>query len=287
MAPSARFGSASQNGGTKRRPMYLNIGDTQPVLTGTALIPLSLSVSGTIGTLSAFGSTYCTAASGPNPCPNVNFMASPPMWQSPTPVALTLAATVLNAACNAPSGAPVAAPGFTPGCYIGVYEGGGGPYLVQGPVTGSAGSLSLTAETSALNFNPSEAYNFFLMYVTAIASPPPPMTPSPDPSPTEFATQPPPATPVPTATPTPIVTIAPSPCATSTPGDDEGDDIQHVVHRMDDDGDDGSCGSPAPKPSPTCSGDDDGDGGHHHHHHHRDRRHHHKHHGGDDDCEDS
>lgn len=242
--------------------MYLNLGDTQATVTGSALIPLTLTVSNSVGTLAAFGSTYCTAASGNNPCPNINFMASPPMWQSPTPVSMTMGSTVLNAACNAPSTAPSPAPGFTPGCFVAAYEGGGGPYLVQGPATGPSGKLSVAAQTSTLNFNPLEAYNFFLMYVTAISSPPPPMTPSPAPSPTDFATQPPPATP------TPLASLSPSPCPSVTS-----------------DGDEGVCGTPTPAPTPTAC-DDDGEGHHHHHHHHHHKRRHSSH-RGDDDCEDS
>lgn len=283
-----RASNGSDSGTKNRRPMYLNLGDTQPVLTGSALIPLSLSVTGGVGTLSVFGSTYCTAASGLNPCPNINFMASPPTWQNATAIGFAMGSTVLNAACNAPAAPPTPAPGFTPGCYIGAYEGGSGPYLIQGPVSGSAGSLSVLGNTSTLNFNPGEAYNFFLMYVTAISSPPPPPSPTPVPSPTEFATQPPPATPSPTAQPS----FTPGPCPSSTSGDDDGehDDVygartMHERHRPGDGDDDGACSSPSPKPTPTCAGDDDG--GRHHRHHSdgvRTTRGHSR--GHDDDCGD-
>lgn len=289
---SPGMSGASTSHGGSRHTMYLNLGDTQPVLTGVALIPLTLSLSNGVGTLSAFGSTYCAAASGLNPCPNINFMASPPMWQNATPISFTMAATVLNAACDTPASPPSPAPGFTPACYVGAYEGGSGPYLIQGPVTGSAGSLSVPANVSTLNFNPQEAYNFFLVYVTAISSPPPPPTPTPVASPTVIGSQPPPATPPPTSTPAPTSkpSLTPSPCPSSTSDDDGGDHHRHRDVRRngggdDDGGDDdgGSCASPTPQPTPTCSGDDGGDG---HHRHSDTRSAHERHHHHDGDCED-
>ena len=321
LAPNAPAGSRPAGQKHALRPFFLNLGDTQDTVTGTAIIPLTFTVSGTAGTLAAYGTTACAAASGANPCPNINFMASPPMWQSATPAALTIAASTLAAACTAPSNAPSPAPGFTPGCYAIAYEGGAGPYLIAGPVTGSAGSLSLPAQTATLNFNPSEAYNFFLAYVTAVASPPP-STPAPSPSPTYFATQPPIATPTPastatptappTATPTPLASFAPSPCPTATSGDGEHDDLQ-VLDGGDDGGtsccsssreDDGSLrtmdgrrhhggddgGWGCATPQPTVSPCEDGGTRHHRHRHgdsrsrrgHGRDRHHHR---GSGDCD--
>jgi hypothetical protein len=198
------------------RHKLLNLGSTQPATTGTMIQPLTLSVSGTTGTLSLFGTAQCGAPSGANPCPGINFTATPPTWSSVDPVTLTMNATTLNVPCTAPAGAPTPAPGFVPACYIVAYEGGVGPYLIQGPATSNGGSLSFAAETTPLYFNGgSTAYNFFLAYVTSIAATPPPPTPTPSPVPTFFATPPPP-TPTPTPSPTPKPTPTPRPTATPT-----------------------------------------------------------------------
>lgn len=198
------------------RHKLLNLGSTQPVTTGTMIQPLTLSVSGTTGTLSLFGTAQCGTPSGANPCPGINFTATPPTWASLDPVALTMNATTLNVPCTAPAGAPTPTPGFVPACYIVAYEGGVGPYLIQGPATSNGGSLSFAAETTPLNFNGgSTAYNFFLAYVTSVAATPPPPTPTPSPVPTFFATPVPP-TPTPTPSPTPKPTPTPQPTATPT-----------------------------------------------------------------------
>lgn len=250
----APIGPARSAQHSSRHAMAWNVGMTQALATGTMLIPLTLTVNGTSGQVAVFGSTYCAPPSGANPCPNVNFTASPPQYYSSLDVPMTLSATSLNASCTAPGGSATPAPGFTPACYVVTYEGGAGPYILQGPVVSSGGSLSVPAQTSTVYFQGLTGYNVFLAYVTSISTPPAPLTPSPVPSPTDFATP----TPVPTQT-------TPSPCPSASSDDDES-----------------ACGTPTPAPTPT--GCDDGEG-HHHHHHHHSRRH--SSHRGDDDCADS
>jgi hypothetical protein len=157
--------------GTARHAASWNLGTTQPTVTAVMLQPLTLTVSGSVGTLSLAVS------------------ASPAPWSSLDPISLTMAAVTLNANCTAPAGAPSPAPGFTPGCYLVADEGGVGPYLIQGPGTAANGALSFPAQTTMLNFNGGNTpYDFFLAYVTSIGQAPPPPTPSPVPTATIFYT---------------------------------------------------------------------------------------------------
>lgn len=154
-----------------RHGMWWNLGTTQPTVDGSMVIPVTLSVSGSVGTFSAFGSTLCAAPAGTNPCPNVDYAASPPAWTSASDTSLTFAGTTLGVSC------PTA-------CYIVAYENGAGPYLVQGPGAGqTSASVTLGTQNIALYFTANTTYDFFLAHVTAVNTPPPPPTPSPSPSP--------------------------------------------------------------------------------------------------------
>jgi choice-of-anchor A domain-containing protein len=197
------IGSAPDKTGSNASPRHRqswNLGTTQAVATGVMLQPLSVSVTGGVATLSLWGTTQCSAASGVNPCPNINFTASPPQWSSSSAVSMSFGATSLLSSCTAPSGAPSPAPGFTPACYLVAYEGGVGPYYMQGPGVPASGTLSFDANTSLLNFNGGNTgYDFFLAYVTNISASPPPPTPSPVPT----------ATNLPSSTPVPATACAP------------------------------------------------------------------------------
>lgn len=269
ITPQAAHSQGGNATKTRRHAMSWNVGSTQPLATGVAIMPLTLTLNGTVGTVGLFGTTACAAPSGANPCPNINFMASPPQYMSSLDVPMTLAATTLSTTCTPPAGAATPAPGFTAACYVVTYEGGVGPYVLQGPVTSSGSSLSVPAQASTVYFQGLTGYNVFLEYVTSLTTPPPALTPSPAPSPTEFMT------PTPVPSPTPKATFAPSPCPTSTSDDDGGDDGEYRDSDV-------LCASPSPKPTPTCGSDDDG-----HHKRHSDslRRahHHHRHHHHGDD----
>lgn len=214
----APIGAARSSARTGRHTMAWNVGMTQPLATARMLIPLTLTVNAASGQVAVFGSTYCAPPSGANPCPNVNFTASPPQYYSPLDVPMTLPTTTLNATCAPPSGFTTPAPGFTPACYVVTYEGGAGPYVLQGPVVSSGGSLSVPAQTATVYFQGLTGYNVFLAYVTGISTPPPALTPSPIPSPTEYAT------------PTPLPSLTPSPAPTPTVCDDDGDGHHHHHH---------------------------------------------------------
>jgi hypothetical protein len=207
--------------GSPRHAMSWGLATTQPIVQGTMVIPLTLSLSGSVGTFSAFGTTQCAAASGTNPCPNIAYAASPPSWVPPADSSLTFTSSSLNVACAS-------------SCYVVAYENGAGPYLVQGPGSASSStSVAFGSETVARYFLGGATYSFFLAHVTAVNTPPPPPTPSPSP--------------VPTAT--------PSACATSTPTGGEEDDVRYAA----DDGDEsGSCATPSPRPTATCGTEDSG-----------------------------
>ncbi len=211
-----------------------NLGSTQATVTGSMIQPLSVSVTGSVATLSLYGTTQCAAKSSGNPCPNIAFTGTPPSWSSVNPVALTVAATTLPTACTVPAGAPSPAPGFVAACYIVAYEGGVGPYVISGPATTGNSSLVFAAVISALNFNGGNTpYNFFLAYVTGVSATPAPPTPSPVPTATYIPT----ATPVPTSS--PIASPIPSACPTSGSW---GDDLRSRKDGGWDGGDGGSSG---------------------------------------------
>lgn len=281
--PRSLSGGSPAKTGARSAPRHRaswNLGTTQALVTGVMLQPLTISVSGGVATAGLYGTTRCSASSGSNPCPNIAFTASPPSWSSAADSTMTFSAASLPTTCAAPSGAPTPSPGFTPGCYVVAYEGGVGPYDIQGPGTQNGGSLDFASNPNALNFNGGNTgYNFFLAWVTDIGAAPPPPTPSPVPTATYIATATPSPTPAPGAT--SCATVSP----TATPGWGGEDD---VVHRNDDGGDDGGGGggtscTPAPCATPSDGGEGgdggwsgDGarrrnhhDGGHGHHHHHR------------------
>ena len=194
--------NASQQQKAPARHTY-NLANSQAQLTGFMLLPLSVSVSGTTGSVSLAGTAACglPVIGNPNPCPGVSF----PTWTSPTDVNLTFTATTLSAACANPSTTATPAPGFAPACYIVAYEGGVGPYVISGPATNSGGNLSFPALNAPASFYANTGYNFFLAYATYVSATPPPATPTPVPAPTSFNTPIPPPPPTPTPKPTPTV----------------------------------------------------------------------------------
>jgi hypothetical protein len=208
--------------------MSWGLATTQPLVDGTMVIPLTLGVSGSVGTFSAFGTAQCAAPSGTNPCPNIAYASSPPSWIPSADTSLTFASSTIGVGCSS-------------SCYVVAYENGAGPYLVQGPGSAaSSTSVAFGAETVARYFLSGTTYSFFLAHVTAVNTPPPPPTPSPSP--------------VPTATPTA------SACATSSPSGGIEDDVRRA---NDDDEEGGSCATPSPRPTATCATEDDATAKHH------------------------
>lgn len=176
-----------------------------PVVTGVLLQPLTFTLSGTVGTVSLYGSAQCGSPTATNPCPGTTFTSA--TWDTMTPGLLaTMGSSTLNTPCSAPAGAPAPAAGFTPGCYVVAYEGGAsGPFLIQGPAAVNGNALVFQASPTTLSLDATIAYNFFLAYVTAIG---------PQPTPTPFNPVQPPNTPSPFATPVPTAT----PCTSTDDG---------------------------------------------------------------------
>lgn len=210
-------GPATPQGRSGLRPAA--IASSQPLVYGIAIQPVSVTVAGTVGTFALSGTTQCSGGTSADPCPNVSPL---PAWTPSASELLTFAAVTLPLnGCPVPAGAP------SGHCYIVGYENGVGPYLIQGPggvPLNSSGILAFGVEPRTMLFDAGSSYEFFVTYVTGVATPPPP-TPTPVPTPT------PTPTPAPTATPTPVTT--PTPCTTATPDDGEWGDRHDDGRRFD------------------------------------------------------
>ncbi len=208
-----------------------NLGSTQATATAVNLMSLQLTVNGSQGSVSLNGATACGATGQvpSNLCPGVTYR--PITFMPANPTTLTMTAATLYTACTAPAGAPTPAPASAAACYVVAYEGGVGPYIIQGPATATAGGLSIPAEATVLNFNGNTGYDFFLAYVTNESAAPPPPTATPSAPPTG------PGAPTPTVAPTP--TAVPTACPTTSSWGYEDD----ARHRMDggNDGDEGGA----------------------------------------------
>ena len=190
---SATQGGAHQNAGKPVRGKLANLGTTQATVTaGTMIETLNATVNGGIVTLTD-GST---CGGSPDPCAISNH-ANWPQLSVPAASNLTVDTLVSSASC----------PGQ---CYVVAYEGGVGPYIIDGPATSGSTGTGLTFAASALlAFQPLTTYNFFIESVTGMTATPAPVPPTAIPTPTTYPTAPPTST----AAPTPKVVPTPTPVA--------------------------------------------------------------------------
>lgn len=231
------------------------IASSQPLVDGIAIQPVAVSVAGTVGTFALSGTTQCSGGTPADPCPNVSPL---PAWRPAASVLLTFAAVTLPL-----NGCPVPAGAASGHCYVVGYENGNGPYLIQGPggvPLNSSGVLAFGVEPRTMLFDAGSTYEFFVMYVTGVATPPPP-TP----------------TPVPTPSPTVTPVATPTPCATATPNDGDGGDRHDDLQGFERDGHhhhaSSCCGSEGDQRGDVRRLDDGGDccaSDAPRHHHHRD-----------------
>lgn len=179
--------SAPSSGQPNRHADDLSL--SQGTVTGALIEPLNYAVN---GSTVSFSDSTIQCGGSPDHCGLTAANAATwPTMNLITPASLTPGTATLNATCAPPGGSASGGQ-----CYIVALEGGNGPYLISGPGTVSGGTISFAAGTAAIPFVQSVLYNFFLEYVTSIATPAP-STPTPVPSPTFIPTQPPPPTPTP------------------------------------------------------------------------------------------